>query len=102
MEDDVQEVEREIERVANAELANRTSRSEDTNIIDQLKELEERVKKNAVTIRKHQEKEDKELITLLTDLKDNKALPQVDKNKIEEYLSQLENQIIREHEQHLN
>jgi hypothetical protein len=75
MEDDVQEVEREIERVANAELANRTSRSEDTNIIDQLKELEERVKKNAVTIRKHQEKEDKELITLLTDLKDNKALP---------------------------
>jgi glutaredoxin 2 len=73
---------------------------DETTLQERLQELEEKLLKNAHNIREHQQRSDNELFELLKELCELKEIPEINRNKIEDYLTQLESQIIREHEQH--
>ena len=56
--------------------------------------------KNAWNIREHQERSDGELFGLLKELLEDEQVSAASKKRIEDYLAQLEQQIVREHEIH--
>ena len=106
---EVQEVERDIEHAAALETSQRNTssrneddRGSDSALQDKLQELEDKLLKNAHNIREHQQRSDNELFELLKELSEVKELPQFNKNRIDDYLTQLENQILKDHEQHIN
>lgn len=102
LEREVQQVERQIEQAA-VEGTQRSQPSvlqpEDT-LQERLQELEEKLVRNAHNIREHQQRSDNELFELLRELSELKELPEASRSRIDDYLSQLEAQILREHDQH--
>jgi hypothetical protein len=65
-----------------------------------MQQMEEKLMKNAVSIRTHQEQTDSNLLALLKELKESEEMPRVNRERIEEYLAQLEHQIAVENDEH--
>ena len=56
--------------------------------------------KNETNIKEHQSKTDEQLYEILKELLDSEEISESSRRKIEEYLEQLQAQILREHEKH--
>jgi glutaredoxin 2 len=99
LEREVQQVERTIEQTAleGTQRSQPTPTPEDT-LQERLQELEDKLVRNAQNIREHQQRSDGELFDLLRDLAELKELPEASRARIDDYLSQLEAQILREHD----
>lgn len=85
---------------APAEEGSEPSGEESQLLAAKMQRMEEQLMKNAVSIRSHQEQTDSNLLALLKELKESEEMPRVNRERIEEYLAQLERQIAVENDQH--